>query len=123
MSALMDSNTQAKAKKLISGALQPALDSLSKDANGIVHKNIPFMKDQAIELMAALGIIAIAIIAFVWYERNRYAKTLKILTYQIDKIPVEHQSVYDDLTGRIKSHAQMEGVEPFLDKVLKSQGI
>jgi hypothetical protein len=123
MSNLLDSNTKAKVRDLVSSAMRPTLDSLSKDADKLVHKDVPFMKKQAIELVVAIGIVVIIIIAFVWYERRRYARLTQILTYEIDKMPEGNVNAYDDLTHRIKKHAQDENLEPLLRKVLVKQGI
>lgn len=123
MSNLLDANTKAKVRDLISSAMKPTLDSLSRDADKLVQKDAPFLKKQAIELIVAIGIVAIAIIAFVWYERRRYARLTQILTYEIDKMPEGNVNAYDDLTHRIKKHAQDENLEPLLRKILVKQGI
>lgn len=123
MSNLLDSNTKAKVRDLISSAMKPTLDSLSKDADKLVQKDVPFLKKQAIELIVAIGIVAIAIIAFVWYERRKYARLTQILTYEIDKMPEGNVDAYDNLTHRIKKHAQDENLEPLLRKILVKQGI
>jgi hypothetical protein len=121
VSALLDSNTQAKAKNLVSGALKPALDSLSKDVNALVYKDVPFVKKEAVELLVALGLISIGIIGFVWYERSRYARLVKILTLHIDGI--KDPDVYNELTKNISAQTKNEGLEPLLRDTLKKQGI
>jgi hypothetical protein len=88
-----------------------------------VYEDIPFVKKQAYWFIAGLALIAIAIIGFVWYERSKYARLVKVLTYQIDKIHTQNSNVYDELTKGIKDHAQRDDVEPLLQKVLKTQGI
>jgi hypothetical protein len=123
MSHLLDSNTKAKVRDLISSAMKPTLDSLSKDADRLVQKDVPFIKKQAIGLIVAIGIVVIIIIAFVWYERRRYARLTQILTYEIDKMPEGNGDAYDNLTHRIKKHAQDENLEPLLRKILVKQGI
>ena len=123
ISNALDKNTDSKAQRLVTSALQPTIDSIANKIDVIVHKEVPFVQKQAYPLLIILGIIAIAIIAFVWYERSKYARLVKILTYQIDKMPKENVGAYDDLTHKIQAHAQNEDLEPLLSKVLKVQGI
>jgi len=117
VSGVLDKNTDARAQKLVSSALQPTIDSLAKKIDFIVHKDVPFVQKQA----GILAAVAIAIIGFVWYERSKYARLVKILTYQIDKIP--NPDVYNDLTGKISSQTKNEDLEPLLRKTLRKQGI
>ena len=103
VSTLLDKNTDAKAQKLVSSALQPTIDTLSNRIDRIVHKDVPFLcKKQAGLLLAMVGAIALAIIGFVWYEKSRYSRLVKVLTLQIDKI--QNKDVYNEL--RIKTPMQ-----------------
>ena len=123
ISNALDKNTDSKAQRLVTSALQPTIDSLAIKIDSIVHKDVSFVQKRAVLLLIALGIVSIAIIAFVWYEKSKYARLVKILTYQIDKMPTENVGAYDDLTHKIQAHAQNEDQEPLLSKVLKVQGI
>ena len=118
--ALGDS-TKIKAQELVNGALQPTMDTLLKRIDKIVHKDIPFVERQARKLLLGLGAIAVAIIGWFWYQRRRYAKLVGVLTYEIDKIP--SQTLYDELTKRIRNEAQKSELEPLLRQTLKDQGI
>lgn len=113
--------TQDKAQALVHAALQPTLDSLLGRIDKIVHKDVPFVQRQANKLLWTLGILAAAIIGFVWYQRRKYARLVSLLAYQIDKIPT--QGSYDELTKRIRDEAQKSGLEPLLREVLKEQGL
>ena len=118
--ALGDS-TKIKAQELVNGALQPTMDSLFKRIEKIVHKDVPFVEKQARKLLLALAALSAAIIGWVWYQRRRYAKLVSLLTYEIDKIP--SQTLYDELTKRIRNEAQKNELEPLLRETLKEQGI
>ncbi len=118
--ALGDS-TRIKAQLLVNSALQPTIDSIMKRVEKIVHKDVPFVQRQAKNLLLALGAVAAAIIGWIWYQRRRYAKLVSVLTYEIDKIP--SQTLYDELTKRIRNEAQKNELEPLLRDVLKEQGI
>jgi len=118
--ALGDS-TKIKAQELVNGALQPTMDSLFKRIEKIVHKDVPFVEKQARKLLLALAALSAAIIGWVWYQRRRYAKLVSVLTYEIDKIP--SQTLYDELTKRIRNEAQKNELEPLLRKSLKETGI
>lgn len=123
VSTMLDKNTDVKVQKLVNTALQPTIDSIANKIDLIVHKDVPFVQKQATLLLTILGIVALAIIGFVWYERSKYARLVKVLTYQIDKMPKENVDAYNDLTQKIKAHAQNEDLEPLLSKVLIAQGI
>jgi hypothetical protein len=118
--ALGDS-TKIMAQQLVSGALQPTVDSVLNRIEKIVQKDVPFVKKQAENLLLALAALSITIIGWVWYQRRRYAKLVGILTYQIDKIP--SQELYDELTKRIRNETQKTELEPLLREILKQQGI
>ncbi|MBC7776992.1 MAG: hypothetical protein H7246_16290 [Phycisphaerae bacterium] len=118
--ALGDS-TKKKAQELVNGALQPTMDTLLKRIDKIVHKDVPFVERQARKLLLALGAIALAIIGWIWYQRRRYAKLVSLLTYEIDKIP--SQTLYDELTKRIRNEAQKNELEPLLRESLKESGL
>jgi hypothetical protein len=120
---LLDKNTRQKAQLLVSSAIQPTIDSLANKIHATVQNDLPFMQKQAVGLLLAIGIIALGIIAFVWYERSKYARLVKILTFQIDKMPEEHRAAYDDLTKSIKANAQSQDLQPLLSKILIKQGI
>jgi len=66
-------------------------------------------------------VLSAAIIGWVWYQRRRYAKLVRVLTYEIDKIP--SQTLYDELTKRIRNEAQKNELEPLLRKSLKETGL
>jgi hypothetical protein len=87
----------------------------------LVRKDVPFIQRQAQQLLIALGLVAMAIIGWFWYQRRRYARLVSLLTYQIDKIP--SQELYDELTKRIRSEAQRSELEPLLRQTLQDQGI
>jgi len=121
VSGVLDKNTDGKAQRLVSSALQPTIDTLSNRIDRIVHKDVPFVQKQAALLLSILAAIAIAIIGFVWYERSRYSRLVKILTYQIDKI--QDPDTYTALTKSISSQSKDESLEPLLRKTLSKQGI
>jgi len=121
INSLLGEDTKKQAQDLIQGALQPTMDTLLNRIDKIVHKDVPFVQRQANKLLISLGLLAAAIIGFVWYQRRRYAKLVGLLTYQIDKL--SSKEAYDELTHQIKNEAQKTGLEPLLRETLKEQGI
>ncbi len=117
----LDDSTQVLAQELVHSALQPTVDSIMGRIEKLVRKDVPFVQRQAQQLLIALGLVAIAIIGWFWYQRRRYARLVGLLTYQIDKIP--SQELYDELTKRIRNEAQQAELEPLLRQTLKEQGI
>ena len=121
ISDLLGENTQQQAQVLIQGALQPTIDTILRGVDRIVNKDVPFVQKQASQLLVLLALLAAGIIGLVWYQRTKYAKLVGLLTYQIDKIP--SQTLYDELTKRIRNEAQKEGLEPLFRDTLEEQGI
>ncbi|MGV3585376.1 MAG: hypothetical protein ACO1OF_00095 [Adhaeribacter sp.] len=112
------------------------LDSLvQKIATGLIQKqvnpNIAKINEQAQErikdvkrlafVAGAVGLL-IGIIAFILFRQARkHKETLKVITRQIDKIP--DQAAYDKLVGAIRTEAQIKGLEPHLQQILKEEKI
>ncbi|MFN0216876.1 MAG: hypothetical protein ACKVT2_21680 [Saprospiraceae bacterium] len=121
ISGALGDSTKIKAQELVSGALRPTVDTILARIEKIVRKDVPFVQRQANKLLVALAALSAAIIGWVWYQRRRYAKLVSVLTYEIDKIP--SQTLYDELTKRIRNEAQKNELEPLLRQVLKDQGV
>lgn len=117
----MDDSTRLLARELVHGALQPTVDTIMQRIEKLVQKEVPFVQRKAQQLLVALGLVSMAIIGWIWYQRRRYARLVSLLTYQIDKIP--SQELYDELTKRIRNEAQRTELEPLLRQTLKEQGI
>ncbi len=117
----LDDSTRLMARELVHGALQPTVDTIMERIEKLVHKDVPFVQRKAQQLLIAIGLVSMAIIGWIWYQRRRYARLVSLLTYQIDKIP--SQELYDELTRRIRNEAQRTELEPLLRQTLKEQGI
>ena len=119
--SLLNDATNARIQRTVLTAVEPTLDTLTNRIDRIVNKNIPMVQRYAYQWLIALGLVAAAIIGWVWYQRRRYLRIVKLMTLQIDKIP--DKQTYDDLVGRIRHNAQAESLEPLLRDVLQDQGI
>ena len=119
------SDTNAKnTQKFLDASLKPTIDTLADRIDKIVNKvhgELDVVHRNAWWFLSGLGLLACGIIGFVWYQRRKYAKLLKIMTYQIHAIPSKDS--YDNLTQQIQSQAQKDGLEPLLRSTLKEQGI
>ena len=121
IATLLNDSTKAQTQRLLSAVLQPVIDSVASKVHTVVHQELPFFQKWAAELLWGLGILAVGIIGYVWYQRRKYARLLQILTYQIDKIP--SRDIYDELTTNIQASTQKENLEPLLRNTLKKQGL
>lgn len=118
-----DSNAQ-RTQQFISTALQPTMDSLASKIDRTlnrVHTEVGFVQRNAWWVIVGVGILALCIISYVWYERRKYRQLVGLLTYQIHRMP--EQVSYDNVTQQIQSEAQRTGLEPLLRKSLQEQGI
>jgi hypothetical protein len=121
ISGILNDSARQAAQLLVTGALQPTIDSIAGKIDGIVHKDVPFVQKWATQLIWTLAAVAALIIGLVWYQRTRYARLVQVLTNHINAMP--SQPAYDSLTQSIQSQAQTENLEPLLRKTLKKQGI
>jgi len=121
ISGILNDSARQAAQLLVTGALQPTIDSIAGKIDGIVHKDVPFIQKWATELIWSLVAAAALIIGLVWYQRARYARLVQVLTNHINAMP--SQQAYDVLTHGIQTQAQTENLEPLLRKILKKQGI
>ncbi|GAB4010382.1 hypothetical protein GCM10028808_21000 [Spirosoma migulaei] len=119
--SLLNDATNKRLQTTILTSVQPTLDTLTNRIDRIVNKNIPIVQRYAYQWLIGLGLVAAAIIGWVWYQRRRYLRIVKLLTLQIDKIP--DKETYDELVSRIRHSAQAESLEPVLRTVLQDQGI
>lgn len=119
--SLLNDAANRRLQQTVLVAVQPTLDTLTNRVDRIINKNIPIVQRYAYQWLIVLGLVAVAIIGWVWYQRRRYLRIVKLLTYQIDKIP--DKQTYDTLVSRIRDHAQAESLEPLLRGVLQNQGI
>jgi len=101
--------------------IDSSLVKLRSELKGSVDENGSTIKKYAIQIIVAIGIIAVAIILLVWYKKTRYEKMVTLLTKQINAIP--DQDIYDKVTGKIQSEAITMGIEPKLRKVLMDNGL
>ena len=118
---LLDDKAKAQVSAFLAAALTPALDTAKNRLHGELTEDLPFVKKQAVWLLVAIGLIAMAIIGLVWYQKRRYARLVAVLTYHINGIA--SSTAYDDLTRGISKQTTAEILEPLLRKTLKRQGI
>jgi len=85
------------------------------------HVELSWIERNATVALVGVAVLAFGLIAFSWWEKLRYQKTLELLTVQIDRIP--NRANYDELVHRIQSSAQDRGVEPILRQVLARNGL
>jgi hypothetical protein len=118
---LLGPRTNSLVKALIDTAMLNLAYRLREDVNPSLQDNASFIKKYATQLLVTIGLIAAGIILLVWRSRQKYLKAVTLLTSQIQTIP--NQTVYDDLTSKIKDNAVKSGVEPVLRKVLSENGM
>jgi hypothetical protein len=86
-----------------------------------VRGEVGFVQAQAAKLLWGVGMVALAVVVLVYWQRLKYERVLRLVTYQIHEIP--DQATYDELTRRIQKRAQETGIEPQLRQVLNKQGV
>ena len=118
---LLNEKTNMAIKAIVDTAMLTIAYRMKHDVKDAVNENASFIQKYAGRLLILAGAIALAIIALIWMNRQKYLKLVTVLTSQINNIP--DKNVYDDLTNRIKDRAVQSGVEPVLRKVLAENGI
>ncbi len=118
---LLGSKTNNMLKTIIDTAMLSISQRLRDDLNPQLKDNLTFIKKYATQILITLALLAAGIITLVWRNRQKYLKTVALLTSHIQSIP--DQRIYDDLTAKIKNDAIKAGVEPTLRTVLKDNGL
>jgi hypothetical protein len=112
-------------KKALAGIVDTSMSivvaRLDKDISPTIDVKLNFIQRYAKELLGVVGLVAVGIIAFVWWQRRKYYKLVGIIAGNIDEIP--DQKVYDQLTAGIRSRAVEQGLEPTLKELLKEHGL
>ena len=119
--SLLNDATNTRIQRTVLTAVQPTLDTLTSRIDRIVNHNLPVVQRYAYEWLIGVGLVAAGLIGWVWFQRRRYLRLVKLLTYQIDKIP--DRQTYDELVSRIRNSAQSASLEPALRDVLQEQGL
>ncbi|RYF86702.1 MAG: hypothetical protein EON98_02865 [Chitinophagaceae bacterium] len=119
--SLLGQRTAMAVKNILDSALKSTSTFLKTDLREGIDANASIIQKYAVRWLLLLGAIAAVIIYLVWRSKQKYAKTVTVLTSQINSIP--DQKTYDELTSRIKDKAIETGVEPTLRKVLQDNGL
>ena len=118
---LIGSKTNIAITAIVDSAMMAVARRFNSEISPALNKDIGFLQKNAKELLLFLALLAIGIIAFVWYQRRRYLKMTTLISSQIYEM--QNQESYDELTKRIKSKAIELGLEPQLRKLLKENGL
>lgn len=118
---LLGPKTNAAISVIVDSAMTSLVARYRQDLKPVLEGQVGFIQQHASGLLVLVAALAAGIIGLVWYEKQKYAKMLKVLTFQIHEIP--DQGSYDDLTRRIQRQAQENGIEPALRKLLTEQGV
>jgi hypothetical protein len=119
--SLLGDKTATAVKAILDSALSGASTFLKNGLREGIDSNASIIQKYAVRWLLLLGAIAALIIFLVWRNRQKYLKTVTVLTSQINSI--SDQKTYDELTSRIKEKAIETGVEPTLRKVLQENGL
>jgi hypothetical protein len=118
---LLGPKTQSAVQAIVDSAMTGIIRRYVEDLKPELREELGFIQKNATYLLVLGGVVVIVIVRVVWHQKQKYRKTLNVLTYQIHEIP--DQKAYDELTGRIRKKAQETGVERDLRKILVEQGI
>jgi hypothetical protein len=117
---LLGPRTQHGVSVIVDSAMTSLVARYREDLKPVLEGQIGFIQKNATWLLILIAGLAIAIIAFVWWQKRKYTKMLGMLTLQIHEIPDRTQ--YDELTDKIQRQAKQSGLEVDLRKFLAEQG-
>ncbi len=84
-------------------------------------QDLGFLQRYITEILILIGVIVCIIVGYVWYQKQKYLKMTKMLTYQISE--VKEPVLKEKLKVDISQNAKMLGVEDILRKMLDEQGL
>lgn len=112
-------NYDEKLGKKLKGALGDA-GKAAEDALVHVRSTLDKVKSLAWTL-GGLGLVLLIVAGYFWLKGKRHKNTLKIMTWQVDKIP--DQRIYDGIIKKVTEEAVKQGLEQHLIGVLKEQNL
>ena len=118
---LLGPRTNEAIRAIVDSAMVTIVNRMNNDINPSLQSNVSFIQKNAKELLIIVGVIALGIIGFVWYQRRKYIRISSLMSAQIFEMP--NQQSYDELTLRIKENAVATGLEPTLRKILAENGL
>lgn len=118
---LLGEATKASLAGIVDTSMSIVIARMNTDISPVIDDKMSFLQRYAKQLLALMALLAIGIIAFVWWQRRKYYKLVGIVASKIDELP--DQEAYDHLTAGIRSKAVEEGLEPTLQSILASYGI
>ncbi len=118
---LLGPQTNEAIRAIVDSAMTTIATRMNEDINPALQADISFIQKNARELLITIGLAALGIIAFAWYQRRKYLRISSLLSTQIFQMP--NQQSYDELTLRIREKAAVSGLEPGLRKILADNGL
>ena len=118
---LLGPTTNTALRSIVDSAMVSLVNRYKKDLSPALQGDVGVITKYAKELLITLGMVAIAVVGYFWWQKTKYRKTVAILAQQINEIP--DQELYDNLTLSIRRNAQVSGVEPLLRKTLAEHGL
>jgi hypothetical protein len=118
---LLGEATKASLASIVDTSMSIVVARMNKDISPVIDDKMSFLQRYAKQLLAVMALLALGIIAFVWWQRRKYYKLIGIVASKIDELP--DQQAYDHLTAGIRSKAVEEGLETTLQSIMASYGI
>jgi hypothetical protein len=118
---LLGQSTQIAVQAIVDSAMISLVRRYNKDLAPELQSQFTFLQRNATQLLILIAVLAVGVIAFVWWQKTKYRRLLALLANQIHNIPDKNS--YDQLTRGVQLKAQESGTEPLLRKVLADQGL
>lgn len=117
---ILGSRSNELIKSIVDSMMVTFARRLNTDINPLLRENLSFIEKNASWLLILTGGIAIAIAAFIWYQKQKYLKMTKLLTFQISDLdPATRELV----KKRVSENAKTIGVEAELREFLEKEGL
>ncbi|MFZ1080668.1 MAG: hypothetical protein WAO19_01935 [Candidatus Kryptoniota bacterium] len=122
---IRDSLLGARSNTLIKAIIDTAMNDLQARLKYEVYPdmraNLSFVEKNATWLIILIGIVALAVVGFIWRQRDKYMRLTKMLTYHISELP--DAASKEALKANISRNAKMVGIEDDLRELLMKQGL
>lgn len=118
--SLLNDETAARLAALVDKVFVPVEERL-ESINEMVKEDLGVVQKNAVWIILLLALVALSIIGWVWYQRRKYLRMLRVVTMQIKE--AGDQASPGELTEAIKARALEEGVERHLNKFLQRERI
>ena len=117
---LLGARSNELIRSIVDSVMVTLASRLNTDINPLLKENLSFIEKNATWLLILIGAIALGITAFIWFQKQKYLKMTKMLTYQISEVEPATREI---IKNKVSQNAKTIGLESELRELLNKEGL